>query len=89
MKKPPVPFVIRYPKKIRKETLERPDLNVDFAPTLAEFTGVKMEMYETRFTGSLENSGRLAEEEIYYRYWTNRYPPGDLAMLGKVNTPTT
>ena len=69
-----MPFVIRYPKKIPAgERLKDLILNVDFAPTLAEFAGVKMENVQgTSFVNNLE--GKTPPDwrkEIYYRYWTN------------------
>lgn len=51
-----MPFVIRYPKKIPAgKRLKDLILNIDFAPTLAEFAGVKMENVQGHsFTGNLE-----------------------------------
>lgn len=55
-----MPFVIRYPKKIPAgKRLKDLILNVDFAPTLAEFAGVKMENVQGHsFTGNLEGKLR-------------------------------
>jgi arylsulfatase A-like enzyme len=69
-----MPFVIRYPKKIPAgKRLKDLILNIDFAPTLAEFAGVKMENVQGHsFTGNL--GGKTPADwrkEIYYRYWTN------------------
>lgn len=69
-----MPFVIRYPKKIPAgKRLKDLILNVDFAPTLAEFAGVKMENVQGHsFTGNLEGKTPADwRKEIYYRYWTN------------------
>lgn len=69
-----MPFVIRYPKKIPAgKRLKDLILNIDFAPTLAEFAGVKMENVQGHsFTGNLEGKTPADwRKEIYYRYWTN------------------
>lgn len=69
-----MPFVIRYPKKIPAgQRLNDLILNVDFAPTLADFAGVKLK--DVQGQSFVENlSGATAKtwrKEIYYRYWTN------------------
>lgn len=69
-----MPFVIRYPKKIPAgHRLKDLILNTDFAPTLAQFAGVKMENVQGHsFVDNL--TGKTAanwRKEIYYRYWTN------------------
>lgn len=69
-----MPFVIRYPKKVPAgKRLDDLILNVDFAPTLAEFAGVKMENVQgDSFVSNLEgNTPTDWRKEIYYRYWTN------------------
>lgn len=69
-----MPFVIRYPKKIPAgQRLKDLVLNIDFAPTLAEFAGVKMENVQGHsFTDNLEGKTPADwRKEIYYRYWTN------------------
>lgn len=69
-----MPFVIRYPKKIQKgKRLKDLILNTDFAPTLAQFAGVRMEnvqgnSFVDNLTGKTPDNWR---KEIYYRYWTN------------------
>lgn len=69
-----MPFVIRYPGKVKKgERLQDLILNIDFAPTLASFAGVKMEGVQGRsfadnLTGKTPADWR---KSIYYRYWTN------------------
>ena len=53
-----MPFVIRYPKKVPAgKRLDDLILNVDFAPTLAEFAGVKMENVQgDSFVSNLEGN---------------------------------
>ncbi|NCC10513.1 MAG: DUF4976 domain-containing protein [Bacteroidia bacterium] len=69
-----MPFVIRYPKKIPAgQRLNDLILNVDFAPTLADFAGVKLkdvqgQSFVENLSGATPKTWR---KEIYYRYWTN------------------
>lgn len=69
-----MPFVIRYPGKIQKgKRLKDLILNIDFAPTLAQLAGVKMEnvqgeSFVENLKGETPDNRR---KEIYYRYWTN------------------
>lgn len=69
-----MPFVIRYPDKIPAgNRLKDLILNIDFAPTLAQFAGVEMDDVQGRsFAGNL--CGETPDDRrkgIYYRYWTN------------------
>lgn len=69
-----MPFVIRYPKVVPAgKRLKDLVLNIDFAPTLADFAGVKMEGVQGRsFVRNLQGETPADwREEIYYRYWTN------------------
>lgn len=75
-----MPFVIRYPKKIPAgKRLKDLILNVDFAPTLAEFAGVKMENVQGHsFTGNLEGKtpADWQERNLLPLLDESRYPPG-------------
>lgn len=79
-----MPFVIRYPKKIPAgKRLKDLILNIDFAPTLAEFAGVKMENVQGHsFTGNLGGkTPATGGKKSINRYWTNhRYPPGIISL---------
>lgn len=79
-----MPFVIRYPGKVPAgKRLDDLILNVDFAPTLAEYASVEMPDVQGRsFVANLE--GRTSKDwrrSIYYRYWTNHaVRPAHLAV---------
>lgn len=79
-----MPFVIRYPKAIPAgQRLKDLVLNVDFAPTLAEFAGVKMENVQGKsFVANLKgDTPKSWRKRIYYRYWTNHaIRPAHLAI---------
>lgn len=70
-----MPFVIRYPKKIPAgKRVADLILNIDFAPTLAEFAGINLfeGMQGHSFVDNL--SGRTPADwrkSFYYRYWTH------------------
>lgn len=69
-----MPFVIRYPGHIPAgKRLKDLVLNVDFAPTLADYAGVEMPDVQGRsFRDNLEGSTpKDWRKSIYYRYWTN------------------
>lgn len=69
-----MPFVIRYPGHIPAgKRLKDLVLNVDFAPTLADYAGVDMPGVQGRsFRDNLEgNTPKNWRKSIYYRYWTN------------------
>lgn len=69
-----MPFVIRYPKEIPAgKRLKDLILNIDFAPTLAEFAGIEMKNVQGRsFAGNLKGTTPPDwRKAIYYRYWTN------------------
>lgn len=69
-----MPFVIRYPKRIPAgQRVKDLVLNIDFAPTLAQFAGTTMKDAQGHsFVDNLSGK-RPAEwrKDIYYRYWTN------------------
>lgn len=69
-----MPFVIKYPKKIAGDRRVKDlILNVDFAPTLADFAGVELSNTPQgrSFKDILQGkeSGKW-RDYIYYRYWT-------------------
>jgi arylsulfatase A-like enzyme len=78
-----MPFVIRYPKKIKpKQRNNDMLLNIDFAPTFLDFAGVKIpkEMqgrsFKSNLFGQTPDDWRTA---MYYRYWMHlsaHYNPG-------------
>lgn len=70
-----MPFVIRYPNEIpANKRLGDLILNVDFAPTLADYAGVKLEedvhgkSFRKNLVGQTPKEWR---KSIYYRYWTH------------------
>ena len=70
-----MPFVARYPKEISKGSVVNDMvLNIDFAPTLLDYAGLKtpVVMHGESFRENL--SGKTKEnwrQSIYYRYWEN------------------
>lgn len=69
-----MPFVIRYPGHIPAgKRLKDLVLNVDFAPTLADYAGVEMPDVQGRsFRENLEGkTPKDWRKSVYYRYWTN------------------
>ncbi len=68
-----MPFVIRYPKKIPAgKRVKDIILNTDFAPTLAEFAGTKMDTQGHSFLDNLcGNTPKDWRKSFYYRYWTH------------------
>ena len=70
-----MPFVIRYPKKLPGgKRVNDLILNVDFAPTLADFAGIKLfegvqgRSFADNLCGNTSNDWR---KSFYYRYWTH------------------
>lgn len=69
-----MPFVIRYPGHVPAgKRLKDLVLNVDFAPTLADYAGISMPDVQGRsFRDNLEgHTPKDWRRSIYYRYWTN------------------
>ena len=70
-----MPFVIRYPKRLPSgKRVKDLILNIDFAPTLAQFAGVNPSggMQGRSFVDNL--CGRTPDDwrrSFYYRYWTH------------------
>lgn len=70
-----MPFVIRYPKKLPAgKRVNDLILNIDFAPTLAQFAGIQPgeEMQGHSFADNL--CGKTPKDwrkSFYYRYWTH------------------
>lgn len=69
-----MPFVIRYPQEIKKDNrVEELILNVDFAPTLADYCNVNLSnatqgsSFRKILAGEQDKNWR---DHIYYRYWT-------------------
>lgn len=68
-----MPFVIRYPKKIKKgQRIDDIILNIDFAPLLADYAGIERPGYMQgrSFRDILEaNAPNDWRKQMYYRYW--------------------
>ena len=68
-----MPFVIRYPKKIKGgQRIDDIILNIDFAPLIADYAGLERPDYMqgTSFREILEgNSPEAWRQSMYYRYW--------------------
>lgn len=68
-----MPFVIRYPKKIRKgQRIDDIILNIDFAPLLADYAGLEIPDYMQgrSFRNILEGNTPIDwRKQMYYRYW--------------------
>jgi arylsulfatase A-like enzyme len=68
-----MPFVIRYPKKIKGgQRLDDIILNIDFAALIADYAGVAKPAYiqGQSFRGNLEgNTPKDWRKQMYYRYW--------------------
>lgn len=67
-----MPFLIRYPQKIPAGTkIESVLKNVDFAPTLLEFAGLKKTkmMQGKSFVKILQGNEEDWDNTLYYRYW--------------------
>lgn len=82
-----MPFIIHYPKGIKPGT--RTDAiieNVDFAPTLLDFAGIKTpeSMQGRSFKTICETGAEPADwkKSAYYRYWMHMYHHDNPGMLG-------
>jgi len=68
-----MPFMIRYPKEIEPGSVINEIIsNVDFAPTLLEYTGIQkdIEMQGRSFRGVINgNTPKDWSNKLYYRYW--------------------
>ncbi|SHG18445.1 sulfatase family protein [Flagellimonas flava] len=68
-----MPFVIRYPKKIKGgQRIDDIILNIDFAPLIADYAGLERPDYMqgTSFREILEGNPPAAwRQSMYYRYW--------------------
>ncbi|MCL6272758.1 sulfatase [Muricauda sp. 2012CJ35-5] len=68
-----MPFVIRYPKKIKGgQRIDDIILNIDFAPLIADYAGIEKPAYMQgeSFREILEgNSDGNWRKQMYYRYW--------------------
>jgi arylsulfatase A-like enzyme len=68
-----MPFLIRYPREIKPGSVtEAMALNVDFAPTILDFAGVRIpkdmqgRSLRLLFNGTIPMGWRTS---VYYRYW--------------------
>ena len=68
-----MPFVIRYPKEIKKGSrIKEMILNIDFAPLLLDYAGIEkpIEMQGHSFRELLKGVAVPEwRDQIYYRYW--------------------
>ncbi len=74
-----MPFVIRYPKEIKKNSWNNDMvLNIDFPSLFLDYAGVKSDHFKTGRSFRMNLSGNTPEnwrKSMYYRYWlhqTNR-----------------
>ncbi len=71
-----MPFLISYPKEIKAGTINKDiTINVDFAPTLLDFAGIKIpeEMQGKSFRNNLKgNTPKDWRKSMYYRYFMHR-----------------
>ncbi len=82
-----MPFLIRFPKEIRPGTVNNDlSLNVDFAPTLLDYAGIKPseDMQGKSFRRNLsESTPKNWRKSVYYRYWMhNDFYHRTVANLG-------
>lgn len=70
-----MPLVIRYPRKIRANTTCQTFVqNIDFAPTLLEYAGIRTPGYMDGKSFCASLTGKKAPDArktAYYRYWMN------------------
>ena len=70
-----MPLVIRYPRKIRANTTCQTFVqNIDFAPTLLEYAGIRTPGYMDGRSFCASLTGKKAPDArktAYYRYWMN------------------
>ena len=70
-----MPCMIRYPKKIKSGQVNKDIvLNIDFAPTLLDFAGIKTPKYMQgkSFLPNLQRKTPVNwRKNMYYRYWLN------------------
>jgi arylsulfatase A-like enzyme len=68
-----MPFVIRYPRKIKAGTVNKDMLlNLDFAPTFLDYAAIDIPADMQGKTAQLLLEGRTPEnwrKDLYYRYW--------------------
>ncbi len=68
-----MPFVIRYPKKIKAgQRIKDMVLNIDFAPTIADFAGIgelDFAQGKSAVPSLTQSTDEEHRSEIYYRYW--------------------
>lgn len=71
-----MPFIARYPKEIEPNSINKDIINnVDFAPTLLDFAGIKSpkKMQGSSFRKNLAgNTPKNWRQATYYRYWMHR-----------------
>jgi arylsulfatase A-like enzyme len=71
-----MPFIVRYPKEIETNTINKDIINnVDFAPTILDYAGVRApsKMQGRSFRKNLSgNTPQNWRQATYYRYWMHR-----------------
>ncbi len=85
-----MPFIIHYPKKIKSGKSDAIVENIDFAPTMLDFAGVKTPEYMNGVSVlPILKSGEEPEgwkDKAYYQYYSHlggHYNPGHIAMRTK------
>ncbi|MFI3207177.1 MAG: sulfatase-like hydrolase/transferase, partial [Clostridia bacterium] len=69
------PFLIRYPKCLPQgEVQSKLMANIDIAPTLLDFAGVKVpeEMQGESCVNMLQHKDGFVRDSVYFRYWMHR-----------------
>lgn len=71
-----MPFIIRYPQEIQPgSTVDAMVLNIDFAPLLLDYAGIKIpDAMQGRSFRRILSTGQLPEDwrtAMYYRYWVH------------------
>jgi arylsulfatase A-like enzyme len=85
-----MPFIVRYPKTIKKAEIDAIVENIDYAPTMLDFAGVPTPeyMHGKSFKSILE-TGKEAKDSkkaAYYHYWMHMAShdnPGHIAIRTK------
>lgn len=85
-----MPFIVHYPKEIKSGKSDAIIENIDFAPTMLDFAGVKTPEYMNGVSVmSILKSGKEPKqwkEQAYYQYYSHlggHYNPGHIAMRTK------
>ncbi|NJB83671.1 sulfatase family protein [Wenyingzhuangia aestuarii] len=85
-----MPFIVRYPKTIKKGKIDAIVENIDYAPTILDFAGIDTPkyMHGKSFKAILETGKetKKSKKAAYYHYWmhmTSHDNPGHIAIRTK------